>query len=174
MTRTVLFSPFIAFIVVFCNVIETRNQNDLDCLGRFVTSIQTASDSSEAALRIYRLFQVLHNVAVRYVELHVSQPTENQIQDSDEMDTYLAALGMPPLAEQNDGNQRRYFTGLPQGADGHQPGMDTTGVSHNREPGFLHPMLLTGNEFELEHWFYSNQAMMGLMEQSNEEFLSRD
>lgn len=67
--RTPLFAPFIPFIVVFCHVIETRDEADIARLGAFVASIQPAAAASDAAAKLHRLLQVLHGVAARWVEL---------------------------------------------------------------------------------------------------------
>ncbi|KXH67887.1 fungal specific transcription factor, partial [Colletotrichum salicis] len=59
MNWTILFSPFVPFIVTFCQVIETSDTSDLARLQGLVTSIQGAKEFTEASARLYRLFQVL-------------------------------------------------------------------------------------------------------------------
>ena len=163
-----MFAPFIPFIVIFCNVIETHDQHDLAHLHDFVTSIQGAPEVSDAAGKMHRLFQVLYSVALRYVEFHVSTPPENALQASAEMDQYLAALGFPPGGAMQQQAQHGYPSS--SAGSGFTPATsmgDETMVDANRN-GF--PMMWMGNNGQLEDWFYSNQAMMGLVQQTNFDF----
>ncbi|KAK4220323.1 fungal-specific transcription factor domain-containing protein [Rhypophila decipiens] len=118
---TILFAPFVPFIVLFCQVIETKDRDDLSRLQAFVVSIQSSNSReggvSEAVDRLCRLFQVLYSVASHYVESYAAggggvYPTgTGGVGDSDMfqgastqgigaalagVDTYLAALGFPP------------------------------------------------------------------------------
>ncbi|KAM7205739.1 fungal-specific transcription factor domain containing protein [Naviculisporaceae sp. PSN 640] len=120
---TILFAPFVPFIVLFCQVIETRDRADLARLQGFVVSIQSSSSReggvSEAVDRFLRLFQVLYSVASHYVDSYASnttgaystaagaaggigdpemyQPAGNgNPQGITGIGTYLAALGFPP------------------------------------------------------------------------------
>lgn len=168
-----MFAPFIPFIVIFCNVIETHDQNDLAHLHDFVTSIQSAPTVSDAAAKMHRLFQVLYSVALRYVEFHVSTPPENQMQASAEMDTYLAALGFPSTAPGGGGmHQQQQHTGYPTSTAGpaYTPAtsMGDENMADAQRNGY--PMMWMGNSAQLEDWFYSNQAMMGLVQQTNFDF----
>ncbi|KAK8024629.1 hypothetical protein PG993_012695 [Apiospora rasikravindrae] len=85
--------PFIPFIVIFCHVIETTDQTDLDRLHSFVASLEPVSQLSEPAARMQRLFQVLYNVALKYVEVKTSREQQSV---GRELDTYLNALGYGP------------------------------------------------------------------------------
>lgn len=155
--RTVLFAPFTPFIVLFCQVIETRDQTDLARLHIFLTSVQSAPTFSDAAGKMYRLFQVLYSVALRYTELQNSTPPVEQAQASMEMDNYLAALGFPSMIF--DGQQQAQATGFAQG----DLLQGTGGTSVN-------PMMWMSNTAQLEDWFNSNQQMMGLLQESNFNF----
>ncbi|KAH6691446.1 fungal-specific transcription factor domain-containing protein [Plectosphaerella plurivora] len=159
---TLLFAPFVPFIVIFCNVIETQDQMDLARLHEFVTSIQSAPTVSDAAGKMHRLFQVLYSVALRYIEFRVSTPPEGQMQASAEMDTYLAALGLPPQQSQHTGAADFGAAGF-----GTDP-MGDDAMGDVQRTGF--PTMWMGNGAQLDDWFYSNQAMMGLMQQSNFDF----
>ena len=117
LSRTILFAPFVPFIVLFCQVIETKDRTDLSRLQAFVVSIQSRNGGngsvSEAVDRLCRLFQVLYSVASHYVESHTSGSSytggsgggEDQIFQGSGIggigtmtgiDSYLAALGFPP------------------------------------------------------------------------------
>ncbi|RTE75149.1 hypothetical protein BHE90_010393 [Fusarium euwallaceae] len=157
---TLLFSPFIPFIVLFCHIIEARDQADLDRLGNFVASIQPAADISEAAAKLHRLFQLLHSVALRYLELHASTPDDGQAEASGEIDRYLAALGLPSSAGQ--GLQGSFVQSM--GSDFSQGGLDMAGANTGDGQGLINPMMPVRNGADLEHWLYNNQAMWALME----------
>ncbi|KAM5375809.1 hypothetical protein ACJZ2D_005865 [Fusarium nematophilum] len=172
---TLLFSPFIAFIVVFFQVIETQDQTDLDRLGAFVASIQPAADVSDATAKLHRLFHVLHSVALRYVELHASTPYDGQMEAGAEIDRYLAALGMPSPTGQGHHGQRKSFvqsigSDFAQGSGEVDGGLGMAGVDLGDGQGLVNPILRMGNGAGLEHWFYNNQAMWGLIEKSNFHF----
>ena len=159
--RTVLFAPFIPFIVLFCQVIETRDQTDLARLHAFITSIQSAPSVSDAAAKMYRLFQVLYSVALRYIEIQSASPPTAQLQAQAgaELDNYLAVLGFPSSGFDN---QYQQATGFGQGnmADG----MDQAGLNN------MNPMMWMGNTAQLDDWFNSNQQMMGLLQETDFDF----
>ncbi|CAM1508091.1 Fc.00g049390.m01.CDS01 [Cosmosporella sp. VM-42] len=157
---TVLFAPFIPFIVIFCQVIETRDQTDLARLHAFITSIQSAPSVSDAAAKMYRLFQVLYSVALRYIELQNTTPPVGQSQASAELDNYLAVLGFPSAGFDNQQQQQTTNFGQANMADG----MDQTGLNN------MNPMMWMGNTAQLDDWFNSNQQMMGLLQETNFDF----
>jgi len=82
---TVLYAPFIPFIVIFCLLIETCADPtasydvsaDLQLMSNFVKSLEAAIDFSPSVSRLHRLCQVLHNVASLYVE---SKSQQGQLQ----------------------------------------------------------------------------------------------
>ncbi|KAJ0158667.1 putative transcriptional regulatory protein C11D3.07c [Colletotrichum tanaceti] len=170
MNWTILFAPFVPFIVIFCQVMETSDATDLTRLQGFVASIQDAKEFTEASARLCRLFQVLYNVAFRYVEMRNNSQQSSQAQASQEMDKYLAALGFPPAGQSSEegpvdsdqlpmGGSGGSSSGGSGGSGGDE-GMTSTGSGL----GSLNQMLWMGNASELEDWFYSNQQMMGLVE----------
>lgn len=65
--RTLLYSPFAPFMVVFCEGIATSNFTDLHNLGEFVSSIQPRTGDSEAAVRLYNLCSAFYEVARVYL-----------------------------------------------------------------------------------------------------------
>lgn len=151
--------------MVFCHVIETRDKADIDRLGVFVTSIQPAAAASDAAAKLHRLFQVLHGVAARWVELPTryddggdgAQPQAA----AEERDTYLNLLCMPSVAEGSTvvGQHRR-------GGLGHDPGGNVVQIAGGKDaevhagPAVMNPMLRMAHGAQLEEWFYNNQALM--------------
>jgi hypothetical protein len=166
--RTILFSPFVPFIVVFCQVIETRDRADLARLQAFVTSIsrsETTSTSSdpetEAVTKVRKLFQVLFHVAQHYVDAHaasnISVGSEAnrtnqapvQTAASNEIDSYLVTLGFPQNVLADHHQQQQQQQQPPQ---------------QNEEAPGVNPMLWMGSGMQLEDWFYSNQQMMEFLE----------
>ncbi|KAF7548399.1 hypothetical protein G7Z17_g7083 [Cylindrodendrum hubeiense] len=164
---TLMFAPFIPFIVLFCQVIETQDGKDLASLHNFITSMESAPAVSDAAAKMHRLFQVLYTVALRYVEFRISTPPTSQTQADAELNTYLAALGFPPVGlEQRQ--QHQQMTGLDhgQGVQGFGQSLADGGVTDgmNGQRG-TNPMMWMGNTTQLEDWFNSNQQMMELIEE---------
>lgn len=165
-SRTLLFAPFIPFIVLFCNVMKTRDKEDLARLEAFVESIQPASTLSEPAARMHQLFQVLHNIAQRYIELGDSAPRQGgQYSSADQMDADLAALGVPRFgAYQASGPGQGQQTGQLGDFDmsclQQSPGVGLGDEGGDMAQHLVNPVLWMGNGPQLEDWFYSNEASM--------------
>ncbi|KAL4948436.1 hypothetical protein BDW69DRAFT_176437 [Aspergillus filifer] len=72
---TIAQSPFIAFIVMFCHIIETSQVSDLQHLRGLVETLESASNlrGHHTCDRQCRLFKALYDVAAKYVE--VKSPT---------------------------------------------------------------------------------------------------
>ena len=66
--RALLTSPFVPFIVLLCNVVETYRLDDLQLLGTMITSIEEISESMPTISRQLRLFKPLFEVASKFVE----------------------------------------------------------------------------------------------------------
>ncbi|WQF79089.1 hypothetical protein CDEST_04103 [Colletotrichum destructivum] len=171
---TLLFTPFIPFIVIFCQVIETQDETDLSRLGAFVTSIQPAATVSDAAGKLCRLFQVLHNVAARYVDR--SGPYDDQPQATEEMDMYLRLLGVHHGEEGNVSEHQRQ--GFAHDLDGNFAqaacGDGTSTGEVQAGPMVMNPMMRMGNGAQLEEWFYRNQALMQSFRTSPHPFPNED
>lgn len=75
-----MFSPFIAFIVLFCESLEKCRAEDLQWLERFKLSIDPWRSVSEAVDRLARLSQVLYEAASQYVKLKRTRGFENAAQ----------------------------------------------------------------------------------------------
>ncbi|KAK1672892.1 fungal-specific transcription factor domain-containing protein [Colletotrichum godetiae] len=170
---TVLFAPFIPFIVLFCQVIETQDKEDLARLHSFVVFLQETSKMSDAAAKMCRLFQVLYSVALRFVEFRASTPQSRQTQASAEMDAYLAALGFPPKGSAEGGHQQQQqqptaFAQITSTAPEVVPTSGIAGVGidamdESLRPG--NPMMWMTNAAQLEDFFYTNTAMMDLLQE---------
>lgn len=131
---------------------ETLNQADLDCFEGFLKSIESASAVSEPAAKMHKLFNLLYNIAARYIELQ-SQASAVQTE------MQLVALGLP---------RARTFT-APQLQKGSFESQGDTQTEHLQESHILatndhefqwavNPIFWTGNGAELENWFYENQS----------------
>lgn len=93
--------PFAPFFVIFCYIIETQSSDDLMILEEFVTSMEQLRDASETVEKLYRLFQVMRDVAVVYVEAKSQQERDQtMIPIGDEFDMYLSQLGFMPTEDQ--------------------------------------------------------------------------
>lgn len=148
--------------MVFCQVIETQDKADVDRLGAFVASIQPAAASSDAAAKLHRLFQVLHGVAARYVELS-ARYNDGQPQDTEERGMYLRLLCAQSPGESSGSDQHRQ--GLAHGLDGNlaqDAGVEgiSTAAEEHAAPMLMNPMMRMSHGSQLEEWFYSNQALM--------------
>ncbi|EXL91459.1 hypothetical protein FOIG_15359 [Fusarium odoratissimum NRRL 54006] len=66
--RTIIYTPFVPLIVVFCNVIETSNPEDIRILGEFCESLKPLCGIFEAIQELHDLCQVLYSLAISYVE----------------------------------------------------------------------------------------------------------
>ncbi|KAK1470405.1 fungal specific transcription factor [Colletotrichum tamarilloi] len=169
---TVLFAPFIPFIVLFCQVIETQDKEDLARLHSFVVFLQETSKMSDAAAKMCRLFQVLYSVALHFVEFRASTPQSRQTQASAEMDAYLAALGFPPKGvEGGQHPQQQQPTAFAQMTSTAPDVVPTSGIAgvgidamdESLRPG--NPMMWMTNAAQLEDFFYTNTAMMDLLQE---------
>jgi hypothetical protein len=145
---TILYNPFVPFIVLFCHVIETSNAEDLERLSNFVKSLESSRATVSSVDKLYKLGQVLYNVATLYVEAKSKQQQDaDMIPLGNDVDMYLNALGLMPNVNMN-------MSTVPDG---------------NAMSGFdnsLPPAELTqAQTAQLGDWFSGNRYMMGLMEE---------
>lgn len=151
--RTILYSPFVPFIVLFCHVIKDSSENDLQRLDDFVASIQPTTGLSEAISKLHRLCQVLLNIARLYLEAKAQAKSQEDPTIGQEFDTYLTALGMGPVMPGYGDVQATSATAAPLGA-----------VSADMMQGMegqVPPIAPSA----LRNWFSGNQHMMGLLEE---------
>lgn len=140
-SRTLLYTPFTPFFILFCHVIDTSDQSDLERLHAFVISFQKASKLSDASVALQRLTQVLFNIALRYVELKARATSNTSEQFGREFDEYFHALGLVPTSTSGGvaGSSMAYA--------------GTEGLPHVSEDSSY-----------VADWFHSNQQLMGLLE----------
>lgn len=142
--RTILYAPFIPFIVLFCHVIKTSDADDLRRLSDFVNTLQGACDTSEAIAKLHRLCQVLYNVASLHAETKTRDvQDETMTPAGNEFDQYLSALGFMPL---DDGSA------------------NAPGLGSDLPPGAINQTSQLGD------WFSGNRYMMGLLEEDLSQF----
>ncbi|PYI22849.1 fungal-specific transcription factor domain protein [Aspergillus violaceofuscus CBS 115571] len=157
---TVLYAPFVPFVVLFCHTIATSSWEDLTRLEEFVLCVQPNCFLSEAIAKLYRLCQVLSNVARLYIEAKAqaqAREDQNLVSVGQEFDTYLSALGLAPAPNQEGG---AVWTSAPSTAGaGAVSGVMRSG---NEGPYTEAPMPQTD---QLGNWFSGNQHMMGLLEE---------
>jgi len=178
--RTILFAPFVPVIVLFCQVIETCDLDDLARIQTFVASMSSDSDSeNEAIVKLRRLFQVLCSVAQHYVNSSIvrsknatSSVVSNvdglheQLAIPDGIDAYLATLGLPVhfSMDQDPQDHRQQ----PHEEPAHE---QPSSATHANGPGAdlqttraVNPMLWMGNGMQLEDWFYNSQQMLDFLD----------
>jgi len=76
-----LYTPFVPFIVIFCNTVETADTGDLSRLQSFVASLEPARSASQVVERFHGLFSVLYNIARRIVDMRATD-TATRVQAS--------------------------------------------------------------------------------------------
>ncbi|KAM7193334.1 hypothetical protein V8F33_007877 [Rhypophila sp. PSN 637] len=146
---TLIYAPFAPFIVLFCNVIETSDLEDLRRMSEFVDSLAPVCSISEAIDKLHRVCQVLYNVAQLYVEAK-----SQQLQDQDmtmvnnDFDMYLSQLG--------------FISGVPPDGNGGADSANGFGNNNNNNNNNL-----VGN------WFSGNRTILGLVEADLSEFEPR-
>ncbi|KAK3695874.1 hypothetical protein B0T22DRAFT_497716 [Podospora appendiculata] len=158
---TILYVPFIPYLVLFCHVIETSDADDLRRMGDFVGSLQPVCPVSEAIDKLHRVCQVLVNVATLYVEAKAQQQQDQDMTIvNNDFDMYLSQLGfMPqgPAIPQNNALLSPGAVGFDgNGADGPFAGMD-----------------LDAHTSQLGNWFSGNRHFMGLLEEDLSQFEPR-
>ncbi|KAI1808225.1 hypothetical protein F4811DRAFT_501589 [Daldinia bambusicola] len=158
---TILFSPFIPFIVLFCCVLETGDEGDSARMEAFVSSIETAREHSSVIAKHHVLFQGFYNVAVRYKELKsASTPVQQEQEELRlEMDSFLSELGLQTQAGSATTNTTQDMAlERPLGATfggGDQPDM-SKGYQEVEQA------------LRLPRWYTMSQQMIGFLE--NDEF----
>lgn len=139
--------------------------SDLERLHDCVASLEPASRDSESTARLHRLFHVLYNVALKYVEVKQNQ---EQASVGREFDAYLNALGFNPggvMVDMRQGGEGPEGSVLPPAGlalNMHDySGLDGVSMSNQGVPdqGMLQQGMLLGG------WFHTSQQMMGLLEE---------
>ncbi|PFH56027.1 hypothetical protein XA68_17181 [Ophiocordyceps unilateralis] len=134
-----LLTPFAPFFVLFCYVIETSSPDDLELLREFVASLAESRDISESVDKLYRLAQVMIDIASLYVEAKAQQQEDQtMVPIGDEFEMYLSQLGFMPTEDQAMAN-------APNDAKGQ--------------------LAVNGQVTQIADWFSGNRNMMGLLEE---------
>ncbi|KAE8348322.1 hypothetical protein BDV28DRAFT_143800 [Aspergillus coremiiformis] len=152
---TILYSPFVPFIVLFCHVIESSSYSDFTRLEDFVNSLQANCSLSQAIAKLHRLCQALSNVAKLYIEAKAqaqTQENEDLASVGQEFDVYLSALGLAPT--QTDAGEVRWHGPTPE---------PISGKLREGTEGQGFPAAMS--QTTLGSWFSWNQHMMGLLEE---------
>ncbi|KIW06934.1 hypothetical protein, variant 1 [Verruconis gallopava] len=139
---TLLFAPFIPFLVVFSNVISTADNTDLVRLRDFVASIAD-SDFCEGARKMHHICSMFYRIAKLYVDAKArAQPVENQTSPV----VRQASTGSTPYSGTADLNALN-------------PYLNAIGFAGD-------PMLDMNTELSADvgDWFTGNQFVMGLMD----------
>ncbi|OQE35330.1 hypothetical protein PENCOP_c013G00872 [Penicillium coprophilum] len=176
----ILLSPFVPFIVIFCNIITTSNADDLSLLEEFIASLQPLCAFSQSIDRLHTLCSVLGTVARLYFEANTrTQEAVDQDQSlaevGHEFDVYLSALGLAPPTSMNPPNSGGYPVGNSQGylqTDNPAMHVSPAELSQQQVGGFSAPVDSSqtqgqgsGTAAQLGNWFWGNQYMMGLLEE---------
>lgn len=175
--RTILYAPFVPFIVIFCHIIETSDVTDLHRLRNFIDSLQPTCAVSEGIEKLHRLFSVLYNVAMLYVEAKSKSgggAHNNQDMDmapiGNEFDVYLSALGFMPVDEPVGSGAGALPPAAaplasPTSADGNgRFGPGTMALQQQQQ------QQQQQQANQLGDWFSGNRYMMGLLEEDLSQF----
>ncbi|KAK3304983.1 uncharacterized protein B0T15DRAFT_531016 [Chaetomium strumarium] len=179
----VLQSPFVPFTVLFCHVIETCNQADLDRLGNLVEILETpaADFFSPGIKKELRLFKALYDVACSYMKLKtgvVNRPGDSGVNAWNAR----ASLPMQPPYQQptpmampdTTGHQAAQQMPFP-GSDSAELPAGVAFISENSSvPGWTPaaPFAVPGDTTmevdqqgaQLGNWLYMNHQMMRVLE----------
>lgn len=118
--------------------------DDLHRLKEFIASLQPTCEVSEGVEKLHRLFQVLYNVALLYVEAKGQQQQDQDMAPiGNEFDVYLSALGFMPVDE-----------------NGQAAGLDAA----------VPPAAAVNQTAQLGDWFSGNRYMVNLLEEDLSQF----
>ncbi|EAA66070.1 hypothetical protein AN0197.2 [Aspergillus nidulans FGSC A4] len=156
-TWSILFVPFVPFIVLFCHVIETGSLQDLSQMQAFVTSMESVCPHSPAIAKHYHLFHVFCTVAQRYCDImSTASSSEEQRRLRMEVDAQLCAFGVQSQ--------------LPAGISGRIPNKrmssleaDTSSPGANFGDGTIDAV----DGFNLGDWFSFSQNIVGLLDRDD-------
>ncbi|KAM0332133.1 hypothetical protein ACHAQA_002405 [Verticillium albo-atrum] len=107
-------SPSVPFIVLFCRIIETSDASDLKYLKALITGMERASSMQSyysTGGKQLRIFSAMYDIARQYVGAKAaSRENDTQGRANLELDSFLSVFGVPPGG----------------GAAGQQPGVIAT------------------------------------------------
>ncbi|KAL4935117.1 hypothetical protein BDV06DRAFT_135914 [Aspergillus oleicola] len=168
---TIAQSPFIAFIVMFCYIIETSEVSDLQHLRSLVETLESASNlrAHHTCDRQRRLFKSLYEVAIKYVEVKPrADVTKNGLSRSIAPQQYHDAsvgansrgLGLGHGTVDSSATASEYPSHIPS----HEQEMvfESTAVQNPSFGDLETEMDFSG--IQLWDWFNQNQSMMRMFE----------
>lgn len=189
----ILLAPFMPFLILFCNIIETSNSSDLDRLRQLVDSLQSMAQSPHysACSKRLRILKPLYDVAAKYVESKTKGQSGGMPRDSFtdlDMDTYLDSntvwfgtdshspelftapetwsLDRPqtPAAASSDGTTEDQGHPAMNQASNFQPRATISTMQPQVPDDFI--MELDTPGVQLGSWFYQSHQMMRLLDDS--------
>ncbi|KAK7416494.1 hypothetical protein QQX98_005198 [Neonectria punicea] len=167
-----LFSPFIPFNIIFCNIVETSEASDLQHLLQVADILESTSQIprySAACAKQLRIFKALHDVARKYVEIK-SKTRQDPIIGGDinglDIETYLSTSVAGPdyFASSTFAIPTPASVGVREQAEGNSE----QGLMHLNDQipgGFGMEGVLSGAE--LGDWFYRSHQMMRFLDGSS-------
>ncbi|KAL6233018.1 hypothetical protein BDW75DRAFT_246837 [Aspergillus navahoensis] len=159
---SILFVPFVPFIVLFCHVIETGDLQDLNKMQGFVTSMESACPHSPAIAKHHHLFQVFCTVAQRYRDIMAAASSrEEQLRLRMEMDAQLCAFGLQSQLAAGTSDPGRDVSVPDERMPLSGPDIDCPGVGI----GVQNVDVMEG--FNLGDWFSFSQNIVGLLDRDN-------
>ncbi|KAI0383619.1 hypothetical protein F5Y04DRAFT_28965 [Hypomontagnella monticulosa] len=96
---TILFVPFVPFIVLFCYVVETGDTSDLARMQSVVASTRAAGEKSASVAKLHLLFEAFYTVARRYTDVRSAANTPRQ-DEQIRLHSCLLELGLQAEAGQ--------------------------------------------------------------------------
>ncbi|KAL4821400.1 hypothetical protein BDW67DRAFT_150686 [Aspergillus spinulosporus] len=156
-TWSILFVPFVPFIVLFCHVIETGSLQDLSQMQAFVTSMESVCPHSPAIAKHHHLFQVFCTVARRYCDImSIATSSEEQLRLRMEVDAQLCAFGL----------QSQLPAGISDPILGKR--MPSLGADTNCPDGNIgNGTIDAADGFNLGDWFSFSQNIVGLLDRDD-------
>ena len=149
----ILLAPFIPFLILFCNVVETSDSSDLDYLQRFVDTLHRMAQYPRYATcsKQLRILSALYDVAAKYVEAKARGKSGDMIDGHfTDLDFNNYVNGDEFLFSNDDANQASGFQSRSMQAqipDDFVMELDTPGA-------------------QLESWFHQSHQMMRLLDGS--------
>ncbi|RTE83564.1 hypothetical protein BHE90_001940 [Fusarium euwallaceae] len=173
--------PFVPFIILFCHIIETCNEDDLDRLRGLIENLESAAVEpfSTGVKKELRLFRVLYDVACSYVNLKIGTAEMEQTADLETDDWGHVSALMPspsciwtlaPAPEADlatDAQRGTFSTELPQLGVSQDPSIDHHQVLSGGSPGGPFGELnleVDQQGLQLGNWLYMNDQMMRVLE----------
>ncbi|KAK4185955.1 hypothetical protein QBC35DRAFT_502472 [Podospora australis] len=141
----VIYIPFIPIIVLFCHIVETSDRDDLKRLSDFVDGLLPVCPVSEAIDKLYRISQVLLNVANLCIKTRSQGATnQNMSMVGNDVDMYLNQLGFMPQYHAHPGS---------------------TAAGYGNSGGNASADLNADQAAQLGNWFSGNTHILGLLDE---------